>query len=559
MQKPLETHCLSVEALFAFAKQYELPWYQRVYAWDVEHAVRLVQDVRARVEQNTPWYPLGQIISAHVGVDTADALSVVDGQQRITTLTILFAVLRDLVSDDPATQARLNALIFDQTGDVQRPRVAVTLEPMQITLRERVLGDGATAIEGSDDDPLMQHESCAHVVRNMQEMRAVIEAMDLETRQRFAAYLLDNCFVTLTVVIDGPEAAASMFQLTHIRGLKLIDTDLFKVTVLDYIADPESRDACANTWDSWRTQLGAESFRTLLELIQQMALKREGQQLLEIELTQHYRLQEAHATERFVHDVVAPCAGALHALLTLSVGEGDAAFAPVNRRVQYLQLLDHVGWRAPAVLWLARHRDRLDAAEALAFFRNLEASATLMDLGNHDRRQRMQRYYRLCEAIETGDEAEILTAAAPTPSIIAKGVEQLRYDNFGRKTRVNGYLRRIDGSIAGDHAVASFKTATIEHVIPKAAMKKGTVWAPKRSVPRAIVQALGNLTVLTLSENHDAGAKTFTKKRVVYQGSVFAMSRVLGEAERWDEAAVKARTQALIETLMTSWGLVEEG
>src|ERR1700739_3928706 len=80
---------------------HEIPPYQRPYAWTSEQALQLIDDLREAMSSggDEPYF-LGSIVlirprGEHVG-------QVVDGQQRLTTLTILAAVLRDLASDPDA-------------------------------------------------------------------------------------------------------------------------------------------------------------------------------------------------------------------------------------------------------------------------------------------------------------------------------------------------------------------------------------------------------------------------------------------------------------------------
>jgi uncharacterized protein with ParB-like and HNH nuclease domain len=72
-----------------------VPKDQRHYAWTKKHVKDLCQDVAAAIDKNETEYFLGSIV---VIGDPSDKLEVVDGQQRLATLTILFATLRDYFS-----------------------------------------------------------------------------------------------------------------------------------------------------------------------------------------------------------------------------------------------------------------------------------------------------------------------------------------------------------------------------------------------------------------------------------------------------------------------------
>jgi uncharacterized protein with ParB-like and HNH nuclease domain len=81
---------------------FSVPLYQRPYAWTTEHAGELLDDLLTfmgdsadPIEDLNPYF-LGSVVL--IKGDGPEA-EIVDGQQRLTTLTILLAVLRHLISD----------------------------------------------------------------------------------------------------------------------------------------------------------------------------------------------------------------------------------------------------------------------------------------------------------------------------------------------------------------------------------------------------------------------------------------------------------------------------
>jgi len=77
---------------------YQIPEYQRPYSWEDEQIEQLWDDLYSAMESDDESYFLGPMIL--IGPKKDDYFEVVDGQQRLTTLTILFCVLRDLYGSD---------------------------------------------------------------------------------------------------------------------------------------------------------------------------------------------------------------------------------------------------------------------------------------------------------------------------------------------------------------------------------------------------------------------------------------------------------------------------
>src|SRR2546423_15250991 len=78
---------------------FRIPSYQRPYAWTTEQTSELLDDITTACGEsgevaNASPYFLGSIVL--IKEPQASEADVVDGQQRLTTLTILLSVLRDL-------------------------------------------------------------------------------------------------------------------------------------------------------------------------------------------------------------------------------------------------------------------------------------------------------------------------------------------------------------------------------------------------------------------------------------------------------------------------------
>ena len=108
MAKTLEAHDKLIREIFEGSYQFEIPDYQRPYAWTTEQAGELFDDLisamqEARISGATSQYFLGSIVL--IKNDREPKSSVVDGQQRLSTLTMLFAVLREAIPHVPGEQA----------------------------------------------------------------------------------------------------------------------------------------------------------------------------------------------------------------------------------------------------------------------------------------------------------------------------------------------------------------------------------------------------------------------------------------------------------------------
>ncbi|WRF61670.1 DUF262 domain-containing protein [Helicobacter pylori] len=84
-------------------KQFVIPIYQRVYSWEKEHCKQLWDDIiKTGGNDQIEGHFIGSIVFVHDGIYTTNynELLIIDGQQRLTTITLLFIALRDHLNDE---------------------------------------------------------------------------------------------------------------------------------------------------------------------------------------------------------------------------------------------------------------------------------------------------------------------------------------------------------------------------------------------------------------------------------------------------------------------------
>ncbi len=84
-------------------KQFVIPIYQRVYSWEKEQCKQLWDDIiKTGGNDQIEGHFIGSIVFVHDGIYTTNynELLVIDGQQRLTTITLLLTALRNHLSDE---------------------------------------------------------------------------------------------------------------------------------------------------------------------------------------------------------------------------------------------------------------------------------------------------------------------------------------------------------------------------------------------------------------------------------------------------------------------------
>ncbi len=95
MEDIFKPSSLTIKQLFGNTDAlYQIPRYQRPYSWGDEQLEKLWDDLTESYESESNYF-LGSVITAKPE-ESSTYLDIVDGQQRLTTLTIMMCVYRDL-------------------------------------------------------------------------------------------------------------------------------------------------------------------------------------------------------------------------------------------------------------------------------------------------------------------------------------------------------------------------------------------------------------------------------------------------------------------------------
>ena len=76
-----------------------IPVYQRNYDWREEHCGKLYQDLVRTIRDGKRWHFFGGIVSVSDPMGSSSDYLVIDGQQRITTVSLLLLAMANLIKD----------------------------------------------------------------------------------------------------------------------------------------------------------------------------------------------------------------------------------------------------------------------------------------------------------------------------------------------------------------------------------------------------------------------------------------------------------------------------
>lgn len=230
---------LTITQLFGSTnEQYVIPTYQRRYSWHERQVWELIDDILLIDERDT--HLLGSIVCL-AGHHTAglNRLELVDGQQRLTTVTIILECIRQRLDRDGEA---------DEAAEVAR---LLSAKPLGGKALRKVALD---SIDSAEFDRLVQNNQ-EQPFQNQQLagaftiVRGWIEERGLEDLGAFL-YRLKNQAVVIRLDVSEAKDAFKLFETINNRGLKLSPTDIIKNFLLGNAArfGPEALQQARNSW-----------------------------------------------------------------------------------------------------------------------------------------------------------------------------------------------------------------------------------------------------------------------------------------------------------------------
>ncbi len=225
----IESRDLSVDELFT-ANYFFIPRFQRPYSWEEDNIVQFWNDIIDVIGGD---YFIGSMV---VYRSDRNSLGVVDGQQRLTTITILLCTLRDVFSSlgDDDSAAGLQQYIERRTRENKNKYVLET-ETSFPYLQEHILKFGEPELDcmAGDEERAIERANNVFNERIAQDLKGIVASDEqevLELRKNWLRKLRDTVLdlKIILITLDSEEDAYLIFETLNTRGKDLSLSDLLK-------------------------------------------------------------------------------------------------------------------------------------------------------------------------------------------------------------------------------------------------------------------------------------------------------------------------------------------
>lgn len=538
-----------------FEKWYRVPEYQRPYVWGKDQIAELLQDLSDAMNRDeNAQYFLGSMVLQKKSLEKSNThyieYDVLDGQQRLTTLFLLVAVIRDLTNDEDCFKT-CKEIIFQKKNVFKNipERLRVVFDIRQevkdfinhyVKEEKSTLKITSSLIQNYSKDTDL---SVINMSKNIVQIREYFE--ENQNFDQFAIFLI-NKVLMIYVGSEELDDAFRLFTVMNNRGVKLRSSDILKASNLALVSSDDERVKAAKNWEVAENYFG-EDFDEFLSHLRSILVKKKAMVSLLKEYEDNIYAPKEYDRSNKVTKNLPPL-----------LNKGLDTFNFIDRyRKHYIEIFDNNHYELSksfelnnllvvmkagfeSDFWIApllKYYDKFGKHQLIDFVKSLDNAFAYDWLVGLTPTSRIENVNNWMENIDSKTNEEVI-------QVLRNHIDQseliieLNKKIYGR--RAAKYLMlKLDCILHGHTTKLDFpSTISIEHILPQTP-KVDSQWLhdfteEERDYAK---DRLGNLVLLSRRKNSSQNNRDYAdKKQKYFQGNIELFSnsiRVFQQYSTW--------------------------
>jgi len=532
-------------------KQFVVPPYQRPYRWDADDAVQLLRDVHESCEAAETEYFIGSMICIK---KSGNKYEVVDGQQRLITLTIILSCLSECIRNSRIKdELKERILRSDPYLEDATPRATLVVHERERDFYfNHVLQREHVAEARSVTEKVYE--------RNRKEIGECLKDMEQSDLERLAKYLSRSVSVVF-VEVDDFTSAFRLFNVLNNRGMRLNDADLVKNMLLEAVAnDEEGTRLVGNSWKAMEEQVGEDEIHQFIRMhilsekkTRDRVIKIAGKKASPFEYYRHQLNNKFNGKSTKMVEVLKTSATNYRDILDGKWGAG--------KTIRLLNNFKQPEWM-PAFLAFA---NKWSGREGFVDFAQMFEKIYMQGWLTTGKREHAC-YIAIATINADKSSAATVIGALRQCAEDKRFEEALDSSEFYDVTRrqiinlVKAVLIRVNDERHDESAKIDVSNKVqVEHILPQN-MSANAYWREKFTDDEHAewVNKLGNLTLLIGRKNSAASNRAFPAKKAAYQAGTIpalAITREILNYDEWSADSLRARHEKLKKEVMALWSV----
>jgi uncharacterized protein with ParB-like and HNH nuclease domain len=556
---------------------FRIPEYQRPYIWGKDEINDLLDDLTfAQTEKPDQEYFLGSFVfqAKRAGSDSGqqfDENDLLDGQQRMTTLLMLFACIRDMCTNPDVQDACVSSIF--QKGNLinkipERTRITFAIrESVQDfvdTYVKKANGtlesDALNEIARSKDDPSLRNMAAAIL-----EIQKYLKENNVNLLE-FLTFLSNNVLL-IYVATEDLDDAFRLFTILNDRGVPLRNSDILKSQNLGELHTDKEKEKYAKMWEETEGELG-DDFDRFLNHIRTILVKEKARLSLLDEFEHKiYNPREKDKASGQPKPALLKKGKETFELIERylkvfnSLFENDN-YSSTGNNFRFDNLLKVMLNGLPSTDWvppLLRYNEKFGYNKIMKFLELLDNKFSADWIVQYTPTMRIENMNQIIKLIETSSSVD---------DVLGNDVFDFDKDSFviaidsavyGRRfTRY--LLLKLDYLYHDDSHKMSIETLSVEHLLPQHPADDSQWKMDFTDQQRKEwTDRIGNLVLISTRKNTSQGRLDYTDKKTKYFEKRISTCpnslRVLHNYNCWTMVELKKNHEEIIGEIKTHYGM----
>jgi len=557
---------------------FRIPEYQRPYVWGADEISELLDDLTfAMTEKPDFEYFLGSIVFQSKAAQAEegqkfDENDLLDGQQRMTTLLLLFAVIRDL-AEDPDAKEDCQRCIFQKASKYknipERTRVVFAIrETVQEFIDSHIKSEGGTS-QIEELSKLVKRDndlSIQNMAKAVLEIRNFFQNGSDHSPEDLLHFLL-NKVLLIYVSTEDLEDAFRLFMILNDRGIPLRNSDILKTLNLGALESSEEKVKYAKMWEEAEGELG-DDFDRFLNHVRTILVKEKAR----LSLLQEFEDKIYNPKERD------KATGQVKPVL---LTKGLETFEIIERYLNHYRTilggqnydetssyefdnLVKVMWTGlPATDWvppLLQYFDKFRFVGILEFLKKLDNKFSADWIAQYTPTYRIESMNGIIKAINAATSVDDVFAHEGFDIDADAFVRVIEGPVYGKRFARYALLK-LDYFYQNNHDQRMhFETLSVEHILPQNPANESQ-WVKDFTDDERTewTDRLGNLVIITRRKNSSQGRLDYKEKKTHYFDKCIDTCpnslRVLRQNDKWTPAEIKSNHDTVMKRLRDHYGI----
>jgi uncharacterized protein with ParB-like and HNH nuclease domain/predicted transport protein len=538
-------------------KQFTIPIYQRTYSWTEKQCQQLWDDiVRVAKDESVPSHFIGSIVYIEKGIYQAASvpkLLVIDGQQRLATISLLLSVLAKRLDDDAGqsdiTRKQINNYFLfnnEETGDLR----------YKLMLTQSDKNTFACLIEGKE----LPQQVSRRLVENYQffERKTSEDGIDPRLLHHGIAKLI-VVDVSLDRNYDNPQL---IFESLNSTGLDLTQADLIRNYILMGLEPDIQNELYTNCWFPMEQSFSHAEYAQQFDRFTRdyLTMKSPSGSIPRIE--EVYINFKKFAQGKDIKETVTDVwrYSKYWVRMAFSKNEEDTEIRNLFRDINTLRV--DVAYPLILEIYEDYHNKRLSRDEFIEILKIVESYVFRRAICGIPTNSLNKTFATLSRGIDKANYLESIQAAFllrisntrfPRDEEMSRELVVKDIYNFRNRNYLLRKLENYDRKESVD-----LENYTIEHIMPQNEdlspewqAELGSNW---KDIQAKWLHTIGNLTLT--GYNPELSDKSFREKRDMkggFRDSPIRLNHSLASLDQWNDAEIQQRAQELASVAVKIW------